>query len=292
MEETENPEELVAREQERRGMPRCRVAADAAVFLVSPGSELPCRILELSLGGCRIELKQRVSVAVGIAVEAIFKIQGIAFRLSGLTEWTAGKIIGLSFGPMSLRRRDDLMEVLCEVEAKNALEAAEKGVEAGANGAVAGPAGRPGPILVSRPPSMSGALPASGAAPEQPAQQPFKAQIAIGHERRLDRRCEIDTSAVIYLIKIGSKLNGQILDLSLGGCRIYTAERFPVGIYTRVETEFRLQGLPLRLAGVIQAIHDRNLVGIRFLDLSPRKREQIAELIDEIVQMRGVGAGE
>jgi hypothetical protein len=59
-----------------------------------------------------------------------------------------------------------------------------------------------------------------------------------------------------------------------------------VGIYTRVETEFRYQGLPFRLGGVIQAIHDRNTVGIRFLDLSQRKREQVLDLIGEIDQMR------
>ena len=78
----------------------------------------------------------------------------------------------------------------------------------------------------------------------------------------------------------------HILDLSLSGCRIRTEERFPVGIYTRVEIEFRLQGLPFRLGGVIQAIHDRNMVGMRFLDLSERKRQQVLDLIDEIEQMR------
>jgi len=60
--------------------------------------------------------------------------------------------------------------------------------------------------------------------------------------------------------------------------------RFPVGIFTRVEIEFRLEGLPFRLGGVIQAIHDRHTVGIRFLDLSNRKREQIEDLIAEIVE--------
>ena len=40
---------------------------------------------------------------------------------------------------------------------------------------------------------------------------------------------------------------------------------------------------------MIQAIHNRNLVGIRFLDVSPRKREQVSELIDEIVEMRAAG---
>jgi hypothetical protein len=61
-----------------------------------------------------------------------------------------------------------------------------------------------------------------------------------------------------------------------------------VGIYTRVETEFRIGGLPFRLGGVIQAVHDRDRrnVGIRFLDVSARKREQVEHLIEEIEEMR------
>jgi PilZ domain-containing protein len=295
MEQIENPDDLVAREQERRGMPRCEVDADATLLVLSTGAEMPCRIVELSLGGCRVEMRQKVSFGVAAAVEVAFKIQGIAFRLSGLTEWTAGKIAGLSFGPMSSRRRDDLVEVLCEMEAKHVAEAREQGLEQGAEPETfAGTAAHRGPVLVPRPASVidcrgTRATSADGfASPalEKPEKQLGQTQPEPPRDRRMTRRCEVDTSTVIYLVKIGSKLHGKILDLSLGGCRIHTAERFPAGIYTRVETEFRLQGLPLRLAGVIQAIHDRNLVGVRFLDVSPRKREQIAELIDEIVEMR------
>ena len=105
-------------------------------------------------------------------------------------------------------------------------------------------------------------------------------------DRRGQARHQVDIFAKILLVKIGSELRGRILDLSLSGCRIRTDERFPVGIYTRVETEFRLEGSPFRLGGVIQAIHGRNTVGIRFLDLSDRKRQQVGELIGEIQQMR------
>jgi hypothetical protein len=69
------------------------------------------------------------------------------------------------------------------------------------------------------------------------------------------------------------------------GCLIRSDERFPVGIYTRVETEFRLEGLPFRLGGVIQSIRDPHNVGIRFLDMSPRKREQVEQLIAEIAKI-------
>jgi c-di-GMP-binding flagellar brake protein YcgR len=112
-----------------------------------------------------------------------------------------------------------------------------------------------------------------------------------GRERRAQSREGVDTTATIFLVNVASRLTGRILDLSPGGCRIRTDERFPVGIYTRIETEFRLEGLPFRLGGVIQAIHDRHHVGIRFLDTSSRKREQIEQLIDEIEEAKKQGLG-
>lgn len=101
-------------------------------------------------------------------------------------------------------------------------------------------------------------------------------------ERRADPRRTVDNRASIFLIDIVATVTGRIVNLSSGGCCICTDQRFPLGIYRRVETEFRLEGLPVRLCGVIQAIHDPHHVGIRFLDVSPRKREQLTELIGEI----------
>lgn len=108
-------------------------------------------------------------------------------------------------------------------------------------------------------------------------------------ERRAQARSEVDTSATVFFIKTGSKLGGRIADLSLGGCRIRCDEQFPVGIYTRVETEFCLEGIPFRLGGVVQAIHDRYTIGVRFLDMSSRKREQVEQLIAEINEDRERG---
>jgi hypothetical protein len=124
-----------------------------------------------------------------------------------------------------------------------------------------------------------------------PAERPVD-HPATARDRRGTPRQQIDTSATLLLVNVGSVLKGRILDLSLSGCRIRTDVRFPVGIFTRVEIEFHLEGLPFRLGGVIQVIHDRNTVGIRFLDLSSRKREQIEDLIAEIVEHDATAAVE
>jgi c-di-GMP-binding flagellar brake protein YcgR len=103
------------------------------------------------------------------------------------------------------------------------------------------------------------------------------------HLRRcLETRQEIDCSVVIRLVNLAADVHGRIVDISLGGCRIRSSRPFPVGIFRRVEVEFRVDGLPFRFAGVTQAIYDPRSVGIRFLDLSERKREQLQQLLEEI----------
>lgn len=103
-------------------------------------------------------------------------------------------------------------------------------------------------------------------------------------ERRSSPRHAVDTSANLFLVKSGIAMSGKILNLSQGGCRLRTQERFQVGIYVRVEMEFYLHGLPFRLPGVTQSIQDQNTLGVRFLEMSERRREQLTELIAEIAE--------
>lgn len=103
-------------------------------------------------------------------------------------------------------------------------------------------------------------------------------------ERRQVQRHSVDSMASVFLLDARSKVSGRILDVSIGGCRIRFAEKFPVGIYRRVEVEFLLDGLPFRLPGVVQSLHDRFTAGIRFVDLSERKREQLLFVIEEITE--------
>jgi len=92
----------------------------------------------------------------------------------------------------------------------------------------------------------------------------------MGRERRLTPRHPVDSAASVFLLDVRSRIEGRIVDVSLGGCRIRSKNRFPTGIYRRVEVEFALDGMPFRLAGVVQAVHDRHTIGIRLLNLSER----------------------
>jgi c-di-GMP-binding flagellar brake protein YcgR len=369
MDQVENAEDRADAQEKRRADPRYGVDEDAHLLLVKHGSTLACRVVDLSLGGCRLWTQDRFPASAEVYVEVTFRVRGLAFRFSGITRWTDGQhLVGIHFANVPARRKEELVEALSEIDEENAAKAAKQAAEeqaatleaAAALEAAASPevneaeqqaarkfpvqtpaqARVPTPFLTRAaqplaPARSRSAAPSSGAehptgkagasvsgvihAPAGPAlvvqpvaDRPLAEQSdsavrpglgssqlrplekeeipaaglpttkAVAANRRAQFREHIDASAVIDLIKIASRLKGRILDLSLGGCRIRTLERFPVGIYTRVEIEFSLEGLPFRLGGVIQAIHDRNTVGIRFLDMSSRRREQVELLMEEI----------
>jgi hypothetical protein len=264
---------------ERRQTPRFSLEENAKLTLLCVGEPASCKVLDVSLDGCQLRAQERFSASIGMRVEVTFRVNGIAFRMSGAIQWTDGwRMVGIRFVEMTLRRTAEWAEVIREVEEDLAARAALRQVAERQAALVAAEA-------ASKPKAEPSALP--------PAKRARR-------ERRGETRHEVDTSAILHLVHGGTQITGRILDLSPEGCRIRTDEKFPVGIYTRVEMEFRLAGQALRLGGVVQAIYDarhdaplgknrilkRREVGLRFLDLSPRKQEELRQLIDEIEQMR------
>lgn len=281
----EDREGLTPLQPERRSDPRYSVDEDSVLLFLGLGKRVAARMVDLSQDGCRVRTMERIAARPESPVEIFLRVNGVAFRLNGVLQWSHdGHLLGIRFANIIPRRAVELANVICEMQASVAARAesvnqlvAEQEIRETARRGAMEWAGEP-----DRAPVAAAALQKS--APDESG--PQAAQIPAHRDRRAQPRHEVDTSAAIFLVKIGSTLRGRILDLSLGGCRIRTDERFPVGIYTRVETEFCLEGLPFRLGGVIQAIHNRNTVGIRFLDLSDRKRQQVVELIGEIEQLR------
>jgi hypothetical protein len=294
---------FASRHEERRAHPRYPVDEESLLVLVSRGLPVKARIVELSLEGCRIRTCEQFACNLGRHVEVCFKVRGFTFRFSGVVRWTDGRnLVGIHFENLILRRKTDLTEVIDEIATSAPKTAKLPGQQ---DAEIAPPAPAPaknprttGPKLLEMKAVKTIESPAAPKANEPLVRapvaeaEPRAAGESRAHpsastcDRRGQLRHEVDSSATIFLVNVGSALRGRIADLSLSGCRICTEERFPVGIYTRVETEFHLQGLPFRLGGVIQAIHNRNTVGIRFLDLSERKRQQVLDLIGEIEETR------
>lgn len=103
-------------------------------------------------------------------------------------------------------------------------------------------------------------------------------------ERRKEPRLKVDAAAVLHLLDLAIHLRGRIVDLSMSGCQFRTDDCYSLGIFRRVEIEFNVEGTPFRLSGVTQSIHKKSAVGIRFLNVSDRKWQQLVEIIAELQQ--------
>lgn len=299
--------------ENRRAHPRYAIDEDSTLQLVSHGLSLRSHILDLSLEGCRLRLLEPYTVGKGMRVEVAFKVNGVAFRFAGLIQWTdQNHLVGIHFVEIISRRLEQLAEVVNEMQRAAEARAAKALAERAAAERHTGEEARcePEEVPRNREHQQLGELVAEKAAdpsekvackegqlqeiaPIVRTTHESTAQLNIQRHEKRDRRAQarhhVDTTATVCLIRIGSKLRGHIVDLSMSGCRIKSDERFPVGIYTRVETEFRLEGLPFLLGGVIQTIRDPYNVGIRFLDMSLRKREQLEQLIAEIAWQESEG---
>jgi hypothetical protein len=294
---------FAVRQPDRRAHPRYSVDEDSVMLLMGQSIPWQSRVVDLSMEGCRVRTREHCSARAKSRVEVCFKANGISFRFSGVVEWTDGlNLLGIRFVNMIPRRRVGLAAVIDKMAAAAAARAvAVNKLVAEQEAAAAGEAetketaeGQNREPAASQAMELSAAQPAEPAVPIEAAQQSPQAAVqpnpepAVERDRRGQLRHEVDNFAKVLLINVRSELRGRIKELSLSGCRIHTEARFPVGIYTRVETEFRLEGMPFRLGGVIQDIHGPHTVGIRFLDLSDRKRQQVMELIGEIRQMRAM----
>jgi hypothetical protein len=280
-------------EADRRTLPRYAVDTEATVVMVNHGPSLRGRIVELSLEGCRLRAERFCGLSAPASIELTFKLNGMGLRLGGTMQWAdTQQMAGIQFSPMAPRRRDFLVELLSELEPVEQTEGLPGASPADGGAEEESPSGERGYRDRAEPPTPAVlSMPSSEpAAAQAVSTAPAPAPVALNRrDRRTQARHAMNSRATIYFVDVRAEVAGRIVDVSVSGCRIRTDERFPVGIYRRVEAEFTVDGLPFRLAGVVQSVHDKFTVGIRFLDVSARKRVQLEELIEDIEKGRDQG---
>ena len=278
---------FTVQEQEVRAHPRFSVDEDSVLLLVEHGMPVKARIVDLSLTGCRVRAHDRLSSKTGRAIEITFKANGIDFRFHGVVQWSdEHNYLGIRFENMTERRKKDLAEVVDEMATAAAARAAAPNkllAEQQAAREWAEETAAKQPVETDSEPA--GELAAEALPDAQAAADPPNAASAASSELREHPGRVAHNSSTIILARDGSRFRGRIISLSLRGCSIRTEKRIPVGIYSRVETEFHLRRFPFRLDGVIEAMHDRYTAGIQFLDLSEHKRQQVLELIGELEEI-------
>jgi hypothetical protein len=107
-------------------------------------------------------------------------------------------------------------------------------------------------------------------------------QNKLNRNRRRDPRYTVDGAGSLQLVHQGSAIACRIIDLSLGGCQVRAEGQFLAGPMVRVEVLFQVLGETLRIAGVTQWTRQKQWIGIRFLNVTERKRAALTQLIREI----------
>jgi len=137
-----------------------------------------------------------------------------------------------------------------------------------------------------------GGPPASEVPPQAPApnRKPTKAEQRIvrrerppdGIERRVQHRHVLEAEATLVIVEKGTILKCHVLEISLSGCRLFTDRPLNLQEDTLVEVEFLGRGYPFRLAARTRVKIEEHLVGLEFMNGSPRTLERLRELISEL----------
>jgi len=293
-------------DQERRNHRRTQVESPATLLLVGRGMTVNARLTELSDEGCRLQVGQHLVSGASTRIEVLFRVCGMDFRFGGVAQWSDGwSRMGVRFTPVPKRRRADLSLVIDEmIDEEEGRCAREAEAERACQARRAAESFPNQPDQATIPPSL--ALPAT---PEPDPGGDFQSLRTTIHlvpepasidrqarnegspdhpeagklERRALPRQTLGSFATLHTVRSKVSLNGQFLDLSIGGCRIQLDTPLRLASFTRVELEFWLEGMPFRLAGLSQHSCARRVIGIRFAPLSERKQAQLGQALEELM---------
>ncbi len=113
--------ESLLTEQDRRRNPRFSCAGQVKLIcLPSDGKFLPGKIHDLSLGGCRLDLK--VPLNSGSRTELLVRINEASFRALGVVKaHHGGSVVGIEFVQLSSGGKELLSDVIHELEMLRAM---------------------------------------------------------------------------------------------------------------------------------------------------------------------------
>lgn len=336
-----------ARNRDRRADVRYELT-DTYGNIVYKTLRIPCKFVDVSLGGCCVKTEGEFDAGALAPVEIVLPMYGMVVRLCGITQWTTrNNLIGVRFIHPSLRTRNELAGLLIGLVDKAAAEVVKEAVasspmirsqglalskgmamlpqrtegwgyakEALANAKIdaeweaherlKGIAEGRGDVewqedqkraVDEQPPEPAADScedrPKNEEPPAddpEPAAQGNDRAAAVpgtpspGTERRVENAGSDDWRASITFLGNDAQVKGTLMDLSLVGCIFRTPGPFLGKIYAHVEVEFQMHGLHFRLAGVAKGIYDKHTAGIGFLEMSKRRREELIQLLDELIE--------
>ena len=216
---------------------------------------MSCRFIDISLGGCCVRTEKRFAAGALAKLEVLFDLHGMPQRIAGITQWTGkGNELGIRFVHATPQAKNQFAALLTGLIDETAAAAVKEAVATAASAPVQS--------------QLAGSVQA--------------ADVSKAGEHSAVESAQDESQAVVHFLKDGSQIAGSVVNLSLEGCTLQLVRAFNLGIYVRVEISFHVRGLTFQLAGVSQEIYDKHTVGFRFLDVSRRRREELAQAIEEM----------
>jgi hypothetical protein len=111
-----------------------------------------------------------------------------------------------------------------------------------------------------------------------------------GADHRRFPRLACGGIADVRVLPNGEKETGTLINLSKVGCCFLSDLPLRAFPGSQLEVHLKVKGTDLRVAAVIRHIRDRRRAGIEFVEISERKRDQIEDLITELVEMDQLSA--
>jgi hypothetical protein len=246
---------------------------DANGDLIFGERRYPCKVLEISMGGCSVETKECFRPGVLAPVDIYLPLFGMVLQLSGTTQWMKKETqIGVRFMHASFRSKNQLGALIsCITGERSAEEVRETVASPVLNLST-------GDVLAIEPVASEPTADAAAAFSKRCGYDPA---VHDGEGRVIAQPGE-DWPVVFRSPDDRFNLIGALIDLSVGGCTIRTLKAYPGEIEDHVEVEIDMQGLHVQTGGVTAAIYDPEIVGVRFKAMSRRRKEDLEQLIEEL----------
>jgi c-di-GMP-binding flagellar brake protein YcgR len=116
------------------------------------------------------------------------------------------------------------------------------------------------------------------------SEEPEPETTGVPRERRVHPRLRCKGVGEFRLLPNGPSITGTLINLSLGGCCIASATEIPAKLKQPLEVQLTACDFRLLLSAEVRRL-DEKTVGVKFVDVSSRKEEQIRYLIDELFEL-------
>jgi hypothetical protein len=272
---------------------------DAPGSLIHKGKKTACQMVDISLTGCCVRTTLPFTAGSLETVKVTFPIFEMILSIWGATQWVrGGNLLGIQFRHPTARSKNQLAGLLTCLIDKSAAEVVKRAMAEIVNDPSENPI-----IQLEHPPAPD-SKPEPESEPEQevtqavmespvpnldPVTAPVRPALS-GGEQVLIMEAG-DSPARLTLPGDDSVLTGDVVDLSLTGCLMRLSRLRTVRLKAQAELTFHMQGLPFHLAGVTQQMHDKRTLEIRFTQMSRRSRDDLNQVIGELIERSKRGNG-